>query len=138
MFDMKVISIRQPWAWLIVAGLKDIENRDWRTHFRGQVLIHAGKYIPYENEVSEIEKEFNVTLPKEFEVGGIIGSAEIVDCVTAHESQWFFGRFGFVLRNAKPCDFFPCTGKLGFFNAPENFNECAPVNIPVRLEPELF
>jgi len=40
---MKAISIRQPWAWLIVNGYKDIENRSWPTKFRGRVLIHASK-----------------------------------------------------------------------------------------------
>ncbi len=40
---MKALSIRQPWAWLILHGGKDIENRDWATRFRGRVLIHASK-----------------------------------------------------------------------------------------------
>jgi ASCH domain len=40
---MKAPSIRQRWAWLIVNGHKDIENRAWPTKFRGRVLIHASK-----------------------------------------------------------------------------------------------
>lgn len=40
---MKALSIRQPWAWLIVNGFKDIENRSWHTKYRGPVLIHASK-----------------------------------------------------------------------------------------------
>ena len=40
---MKAITIKQPWASLIAAGLKDIENRTWKTNFRGRVLIHAAK-----------------------------------------------------------------------------------------------
>lgn len=39
---MKAISIKQPWASLIAHGIKDIENRSWRTNYRGRVLIHAG------------------------------------------------------------------------------------------------
>ena len=39
---MKALSIKQPWAWLIVNGFKDIENRTWRTKIRGEFLIHAG------------------------------------------------------------------------------------------------
>ena len=39
---MKAISIKQPWASLIAYGIKDIENRTWRTNYRGRVLIHAG------------------------------------------------------------------------------------------------
>lgn len=40
---MKVLSIRQPWAWLIVNGHKDIENRTWTTRFRGPIPIQASK-----------------------------------------------------------------------------------------------
>ena len=40
---MKALSIRQPWAWLIIHGGKDIENRCWPTKFRGRMLIHAAK-----------------------------------------------------------------------------------------------
>ncbi|MCG0445699.1 ASCH domain-containing protein [Pseudomonas aeruginosa] len=40
---MKALSIRQPWAWLVANGHKDIENRDWATSFRGRFLIHAAK-----------------------------------------------------------------------------------------------
>ncbi len=48
-------------------------------------------------------------------MGGIIGIAEIVDCVDNSDSEWFFGPFGFVLDNIKPIDFIPIKGKLGFF-----------------------
>ena len=40
---MKALSIRQPWAWLILNAGKDIENRSWYTSVRGRVLIHASK-----------------------------------------------------------------------------------------------
>ncbi|WP_245839042.1 ASCH domain-containing protein [Yersinia kristensenii] len=43
---MKALSIRQPWAWLIVNGYKDIENRTWNTKCRGPVLIHASTAKP--------------------------------------------------------------------------------------------
>jgi|ERR1700758_4475866 hypothetical protein len=44
---MKVIVIRQPWAWLIVNGFKDIENRSWRTRYRGPLMIHpsGGRFL---------------------------------------------------------------------------------------------
>jgi hypothetical protein len=42
--------------------------------------------------------------------GGIIGIAEIVDCVAAHTSPWFEGPFGFVLRNARKLSFRPMPG----------------------------
>src|SRR5215472_1457845 len=40
---MKALSVRQPWAWLIVNGYKPVENRNWLTKFRGRLLIHAGQ-----------------------------------------------------------------------------------------------
>lgn len=39
--SIKALSIRQPWAWLILWAGKDIENRSRRFHFRGRFLIHA-------------------------------------------------------------------------------------------------
>ncbi|WP_234838619.1 ASCH domain-containing protein [Sinorhizobium meliloti] len=46
------ISIMQPWAWLIVNGHKDIENRDWPTKSRGPVAIHAGKKVDTSASIS--------------------------------------------------------------------------------------
>ena len=138
---MKIISIRQPWAWLIVNGYKNIENRTWETKVRGQVFVHAGKYIPYEEDCFEIEKQYGIKLPEDFDVGGIVGSTTIVDCVSAHPSKWFTGPVGFVLTGSRPCRFHPCTGRLGFFtlrDLPENLHEHPPVNVPVVLQSKLF
>ena len=115
-----VLSIRQPWAWLILHGGKDIENRTWSTHFRGRFLIHAGKGMTRdEYESAKWDAENNeVTLPpyETFKRGGIVGEAEIVECVKFSDSPWFSGDYGFVLRNAKPLPFYPCKGSLGFFS----------------------
>lgn len=45
---MKVITIKQPWATLIAKGYKEYEFRTWRTKYRGDILIHAGKGIDKE------------------------------------------------------------------------------------------
>lgn len=122
------LSIRQPWAWLILNAGKDIENRDWRTNFRGRVLIHASKSCAkaeYKNTINFMVDRgidrLDTDLPAidRFERGGIIGSVEIVDCTDNSESPWFVGAFGFVLRNPKPLPFVPWKGQLGFFNVPE-------------------
>jgi hypothetical protein len=116
-----VISVRQPWAWLIIHAGKDIENRDWPTLVRGRVLIQASKGMTSAeyNEVEEfVSEEFeNIVLPeyRNLERGGIIGEVEVVDCVTMSASPWFFGKYGFVLKNPKPIPFKPCRGQLGFF-----------------------
>jgi hypothetical protein len=111
---LKALSIMQPWAWLIVNGHKDIENRTWWTNYRGPVLIHAGKkadahFMPPHWEWSHI------TPPEAFDFGGIIGRAEIIDCTRDSLSPWFHGPFGFVLDNMEPLPFQPCRGALGFF-----------------------
>lgn len=116
---MKALSIRQPWAWLVAHGHKDIENRQWLTHFRGSVLIHAALGMTRdEYAFASVMAEENGVLLPEFQAlqrGGIIGQMEIVDCVTDDASPWFFGEFGFVLKHAKPLPFQPCKGSLKFF-----------------------
>jgi hypothetical protein len=47
--------------------------------------------------------------------GGVVGMARIVDCVEQMDSSWFFGRYGFVLKDAFPLPLIPCRGMLGFF-----------------------
>jgi len=118
---MKAITIRQPFAWLIVKGRKDIENRSWRTHYRGPLLIHsASKFanVP----LSEIEDTYQVRLPAidKMKCGGIVGVCELVDCVTEHRSKWFDGPYGFVLRNARELPFRKISGGLGLWNYPRS------------------
>lgn len=117
------LSIRQPWASLVVQGFKNIENRSWRTKYRGLVLIHAPMKILAVAAVkaSSIATTCDVPLSTFLPMldkenrGGIIGVAEIVDCVDSFDSPWFFGPHGFVLANARPLPFTPCKGALGLF-----------------------
>jgi len=94
---MKAITVKQPWASLICSGIKDIENRTWKTNFRGRVLIHAGKGKQYSihqllsidqkrafEKAVGYEYDFNKMFPK----GAIIGSVEIVGCIINHPSIW--------------------------------------------------
>lgn len=122
------LSIRQPWAWAIINAGKDIENRDWPTRFRGPVAIHAAKGMTSGEYDGFIRTIHEVSLSRPFPAGamvphsaalprgGIVGVAEIVDCVEANESPWFFGRYGFVLSNARSVEFIPVKGALGFFD----------------------
>lgn len=102
---LPVLSIRQPWAWLIVNGYKDVENRTWPTHFRGKVLIHAGKKWDEGIMPADIKAMYGIEVPRRLETGGIVGMAEITDCVNKSKSPWFFGPYGFTLANAKPLHF---------------------------------
>ena len=115
---LKAISIRQPWAWLIVNGYKDIENRVWATNLRGRVLIHAGqsKSDTTPEALAHIKRRYRLAnLPDKFDTGGIVGIAEITDCVRHHRSRWFNGPFGWVLADAQRLPIKPCKGQLKFF-----------------------
>jgi len=116
------LSIRQPWAWLIVNGYKDIENRDWTTKFRGRFLVHASKGMTRQEydqclEYCQSNPCGFVPLPDfdKLERGGIVGDVELVDCVNDHPSFWFNGEYGFVLQCARVLPFVPLKGMLGFF-----------------------
>lgn len=119
---MHALSIKQPWAWLIVNGYKDIENRSWQTTFRGQVLIHASKTTDPCPFTVETQLRMGIALPRrdKIERQGIVGIATIVECVTASDSYWFEGRYGFVMEGARPLPFVPCPGALRFWRVPEH------------------
>jgi hypothetical protein len=123
----RALSIRQPWAWLIVAGFKDIENRTWATNYRGPIYIHASKgmtAMEYREAILFMHSRgihpAAIPMAGALDRGGIIGAAEITDCVnqsTCGASRWFTGPHGFMIRNARPLPFFRCAGALGFFPA---------------------
>jgi ASCH domain len=121
---MRALSIRQPWAWLILNAGKDIENRDWQPcnpalRFRGPCLIHAGIAVqPISDELRAwVKQTSGVDLPRSDELprGGIVGQVDIIDVVGASSSPWFEGPCGLVLTNPKPLPLFGCPGRLGFF-----------------------
>ncbi len=126
---MKALSIRQPWAWLVAHGHKDVENRTWSTGTRGTFLIHASKGMTqteYEDVCAFLARDprlqhLNAILPApdDLEKGGIVGRAEISDCVKQSTSPWFMGEFGFMVRNATPLPFRPFRGALQFFDVPD-------------------
>lgn len=140
---MKALSIRQPWAWLIVrpdlisetvrlgasivGDIKDIENRTWHTNFRGRFLVHASKGMTWDDYrwAATFAREAGVDVPAfdDLRRGGIIGSVELVDCVNTSSSRWYMGDKGFVLRDPKPLRFTPWKGQLGFYDVPYTESE---------------
>ena len=117
---MKAISVRQPWAWLIVGGHKNIENRSRNTKFRGRVLIHASQTMTDNDILSALDicEEQGVQLPDEVATGAIVGMATIVDVVTQSTSPWFAGEYGYVLSSPVALPPIQCKGALGFWNFP--------------------
>lgn len=123
---MKALSILQPWALLVVRGLKPIENRRWRTDIRGRIFIHAGKGFDFQGLTWLFNNWHRAGLPPQvgdicmltgssFPRGGIVGAADLVDCVSTSDSPWFSGPYGFVLQNAQELPLRPFRGALGFF-----------------------
>lgn len=147
---MLALSIRQPWASLIIKAGKDIENRDWPTRVRGRILVHAAKGMTHDEyedailfAVGAIRRDpRNAGATKtrtlrelgfareDLERGGFVGTVEIVDCVQASESPWFMGRYGFVLRDPQPMEFVPWKGQLGFFEVTDQALQAARATQP--------
>ena len=126
---MLALSIRQPWAWMILHGGKDVEKRDWPTHqVRGRVLIHAAKTMSAEEwrhawnfsrgTDAPVKASLAGLTRENIQRGGIIGSVEIYACVTHSPSHWFVGKHGFLLRDPRPLPFAPWRGMPGFFDVP--------------------
>ena len=114
---LHALSIRQPWAAAILAG-KDIENRSRRTNIRGRICIHVGAWNAADYEARGFIADQGIALPANPDLrrNGIIGTVEIVDCVDHSDSPWFFGPYGYVLRDPQPCEFIYVPGMLGFFD----------------------
>lgn len=120
---MSCLSIREPWATLIVLGLKPVENRTWWSNHRGPLLIHASRTFEKDDWVW-IQNAFPIDAVKvmeslktaKFGSGEIIGSVNMIECVRIHPSPYFFGPFGFVFENAIRFDqFIPYRGQYGIF-----------------------
>lgn len=127
---MKAISIRQPWAWLIAHGFKDIENRSRRTSYRGPILIHASQGMTqreYEDADAFLAytaalKHIRLPEPGDLARGGIVGVADLHDCIPPElrASPWHIdGAHGLAMRDAQPLPFKPYKGQLGIFYVPD-------------------
>ena len=123
---MKALTVKQPWAQLIIEGYKEYEFRSWKTNYRGKILIHAGKNLENEMLVRFQDYKLNYTL------GAIVGEAELTDCILVDENfnkklketnPTVYGRsnhvetYAWKLENikkySKPV---PIKGKLGLWN----------------------
>lgn len=122
------LSIRQPYAWLIVNGFKPVENRTWPTRFRGRILIHAGVTYPkgeYADDAESFGSRYGIGYPaREAMIGGIVGSVTITDCVREHPSEWWVGPWGFVMDKPRAfAKIIPHKGALGIFAVPASILE---------------
>ena len=135
----RALSIRQPLAWLIAHGYRDVDNRSWATPYRGPILIHASvtnsKWHWYHANEVMIKHQRNRLIARACEeapyppgyegstfdeFGGIVGIAELVDCVSSRtcRSVWAQRKAGycFVFASASPVRFVPVVGRLNIFH----------------------
>jgi len=126
---MFALSLKQPWATLLVHGLKTIEVRRWQTVRRGRVLIHAAR-------LPDDRREAWAHVPPELEraarrVGGIVGAGNLVACLKyrseeafacdqakhLNDPSWFEKPvlYGFAFANLAALSFRPCPGGMRFF-----------------------
>jgi hypothetical protein len=124
---MKALSIRQPWAWLILNAGKEFENREWSTQYRGPLLIHASKTCSQADYMAAqlymADDMFDgIHLPKreDLSTGGIVGVVDVVDCVTQSNSIWFQGPYALKLANPRPLPFTPWKGQLRMFDVSDD------------------
>ncbi len=126
---MKALSVKQPYADLIIKGIKDVENRSWWTGTRERVYIHAGKAFDDNAHILILDRCDGMGLPRkvDYDFGAIIGEVDIIDCKFRHPLQIGFskwhdtGYWGFILSNPVKYDkSIPCRGQLGFFEVDIN------------------
>jgi hypothetical protein len=127
------ISIKQPWAALVVSGRKSIEVRSWATRIRGRVLIHAAR-VP--DPRPEAWRWVTVREQSMTDLGGgIIGAATLSDCLAygdpdsfkkdgdrhLNAPEWFQSRglFGFVFERPEALPFVRVAGNVRFFTVEE-------------------
>ncbi len=140
----RCLSVRQPWASLIVLGIKKVENRSWTTDYRGRLLIHASARLEVRNwsDVVDvagpplgIDEELDLTdegltLPalSALPLSAIIGSVELFDCVDVDDVPEEFDDAGFaggpvcwLLRDPRPlAKPFACKGALRLWTPPSS------------------
>ncbi len=117
---MKTLSIQQPWAWAILHAGKDVENRRWRTTYRGPLLIHAGKSFDLDGfgELVHLRPDSHIPPSSHFPRSGIVGRVELVDIVhvdTLPSNPWAFGPWCWLLKHPQPLPLKLCKGQLVLF-----------------------
>ena len=123
---MKALSIKQPYAELILQGRKKIELRKWNTHFRGEFLIHASKQ-PDKESMDKFEF-------KNLPCGMLLGKANLTSVKlykseldfdkdkSLHLASNLWGKYGFMLDGVKRITPIPYKGQLNFFEVKLNVN----------------
>jgi hypothetical protein len=138
---MKALTVKQPWAWAVIHGGKDIENRNQRINYRGELFIHAGK-----GEDSEAHSfpALNAVIPNDYPAlrrGQVLGTVALIGCHNSETcgnscSVWAEdGCWHWELADARAIPFpYPATGKLGLWNLEQPPNHSEPTTESHRAD----
>ena len=135
---MRAITIKQPWAWAIIHGGKNIENRGWApNNLSGRIAIHAGRTqdeggYPAIRSILSLDTEGLCRVAEAAVCGAIIGTVEVVSvharwvgrhqCIGTHCAPWGIqsSAHHWVLADPRPCEPIPCRGALGLWTVPDD------------------
>ena len=133
-FEGKAISITQPSAAAIAFAGKNIENRSWRTHYRGPLAIHAsgtlfrddlgilqrvergGEKRSLLHWINKGRKRYGLAPEEVPQLKQIVAIAMLTDCTRRSSSPWFNGEWGWVLEGIIPIEPIPIVGALSTWN----------------------
>ena len=134
---MKALSIKEPYATLILDGVKRIETRSWKTNHRGDLLIHASSCkIP--KEYRDNKELMKLVDGREMNYGKLICKCKLIDCVEMTQEfidevaknhnefvSGFYevGRYAWILDDIKPIDKVDAKGRLGVWHYYRRVNE---------------
>ena len=128
---MKVLTIKEPFATLIMKKIKYIETRSWKTNYRGELYIHAG-LAKLSSNVKKREQLSSLYSEDELKFGYIICKCRLVDCIYMTEEfieqekkkdiknfvsgRFEVGRYAWVLDDVEIINPIKAKGKLGIWN----------------------
>lgn len=122
--SVRALTVKQPWAELIVTGLKDVENRSKRTSYRGRFAVHAGlKRADFDDlDLSAMPRKLRRPIEDAWQrhdnAGRVLGTVELVDCVDNSPSPWAISSYWhWILRDPRPyARAIPAKGQLGLWD----------------------
>ena len=120
--EVRMLTIRQPWAWAIIHAGKDVENRSRNCSYRGKLLIHAGQSVDPAG-VEFLEHQGVEVPPEALEGGHIVGSVQVTGCVSDSASAWAFpGSWHILVSDPAPAtQVVKARGQLSMVRPPEGW-----------------
>ena len=141
--DGMCLSMHQPWASLLVMGIKIHEGRTWYTQHRGRLWIHSGSKVPSEEDIRELEQFYRVhtgrediRFPGHYPTSCLLGSVDMTECLAQEEYRELYpeGESGspyvFICSNPQELMIkFPMSGKHKLFKLENKLHMAAKKTI---------